>query len=143
MTSLLRYNITIRLRRAVTKINPAQFKGKVIRRVSPPLASGCQTVGDGASCSAMACRSFPARFGRRWNGVSPCAPAEWMRYEAPRWCWRGSAAPPPLQVEVERHGTQRRIEKGAFVGIVIANNRLLTRHRHLMLMEGAEHPSAI
>ena len=49
----------------------------------------------------------------------------------------------PLQVEVERHGTQRRIEKGAFVGIVIANNRLLTRHRHLMLMEGAEHPSAI
>lgn len=46
----------------------------------------------------------------------------------------------PLQVEVERHGTQRRIEKGAFVGIVIANNRLLTRHRHLMLMEGAEHP---
>ncbi len=48
MTSSLRYNITLRLRRAVTKINPAQFKGKVIRRVSPPLASGCQTVGDGA-----------------------------------------------------------------------------------------------
>ena len=48
MTSILRYNITIRLRRAVTKINPSQFKGKVIRRVSPPLVSGCQTVGDGA-----------------------------------------------------------------------------------------------
>ncbi|MDT1857164.1 hypothetical protein FPK33_19960, partial [Acinetobacter baumannii] len=28
--------------------HPSQFKGKVIRRVSPPLASGCQTVGDGA-----------------------------------------------------------------------------------------------
>lgn len=48
LTSSLRYNITLRVRRAVTKINPAQFKSRVIRRVSPPLASGCQTVGDGA-----------------------------------------------------------------------------------------------
>lgn len=92
----------------------------------------------------MACRSFPCSIRAPLEWRITGAPAEWMRYEAPA----GAGEDPPhrlfpLQVEVERHGTQRRIEKGAFVGIVIANNRLLTRHRHLMLMEGAEHPSAI
>ncbi len=60
----------------------------------------------------------------------------------------GTGEDPPhrlftLQVEVQRYRTQCRIEKGAFIGIVIANHRFLSRHRHLMLMEGAEHPSAI
>ncbi len=75
----------------MTKINPAQFKSKVIRRVSPPLASGCQTVGDGAElfCNGLQIFSCSIRAPLEWRITS--APAEWMRYEAPA----GAGEDPP------------------------------------------------
>lgn len=112
LTSSLRYNITSRVRRAVTKINPAQFKSKVIRRVSPPLASGCQTVGDGAElfCNGLQIFSCSIRAPLEWRITGRAGRMDGMRRPA------GAGEDPPhrlfpLQVEVERHGTQRRIEK--------------------------------